>query len=323
MLQPLYTSHMAMPRILTLTMNPALDRATTAARVEPTHKLRCSQPVLFSGGGGVNVARVLHRLGADVSALYTTGGPAGTVLRRLLDQEGVPSLCVPIADDTRENLAVIDRSNGNEYRFVMPGPQMTEAEWHACLDAVAALSPAPEWIVASGSLPLGVPQDFYVRLAEIARRHGSRLVLDSSGPELAAALNAGVYLVKPSLRELRELSGLPLNDAPAWEAAALGLVHRQQAQIVALSLGDQGAMLACAQGVWHVPALSVNVAGATGAGDSFVAGMVWALMQDLGPGQALRWAVAAATAALLTHGTSLAHPEDMRRLLEQVPPAPF
>lgn len=310
-----------MSALITLTLNPALDLATSAERVTPTHKLRCGPVCRHPGGGGVNVARVLHRLGASVQAWMLAGGPAGAQAQQLLQAEGVATRVLPIASDTRENFSVIETSTGQEFRFVLPGPTVQASEWQALLDALAAHAPAPRWWIASGSLPPGVPDDFYARVAALARAQGSRLVVDSSGAALAAALQAGVYLVKPSLRELREHSGLPLEDAPAWRAAAQSLVQCGAAAMVALSLGEQGAVLATKDGVWEAPALPLSAAtGTTGAGDCFLAGLAWALDQGESPPEALRWAMAAGGAALLATGTALAQTADIARLLPQVAP---
>ncbi|MCM2346695.1 MAG: 1-phosphofructokinase family hexose kinase [Acidovorax soli] len=304
-----------MPALITLTLNPALDLATTTDRVAPTHKLRCSPAQRFAGGGGINVARVLHRLGADVQAWALAGGAAGTQMRQLLAEEGVATAIQPIAGDTRENFSVVETSTGQEFRFVLPGPTLQAAEWQACLDALAAPTNAPRWLIASGSLPPGVPPDFYARLAPLARARGTRLVVDSSGLPLAAALQAGVALVKPSLRELREVLQQPLASATDWCAAAQALVHAGQAEIVALSVGEQGAVLATREGVWQAPALDVPAAtGTTGAGDCFLAALVWALDRGDAPAEALRWGVAAGAAALLAPGTALAQAADVHRL---------
>jgi len=306
-----------MPALITLTLNPALDLATTTDHVAPTHKLRCGPVQRFAGGGGINVARVLHRLGADVLAWALTGGAAGTQLRQLLADEGVPAMLQPIAGDTRENFSVVETTTGQEFRFVLPGPTLQAAEWQACLDALTA-QPAPRWLIASGSLPPGAPNDFYARLALSAR--GVRVAIDTSGPPLAAALQAGVALVKPSLRELREVMQQPLEQAAHWCAAALSLVHRGAAGIVALSVGEQGAVLATREGVWQAPALNVPATtGTTGAGDCFLASLVWALDRGDAPAQALRWGVAAGAAALLHPGTALASAEDIKRLVHSVP----
>lgn len=307
------------PALITLTLNPALDLATTTGHVAPTHKLRCGPVQRFAGGGGINVARVLHRLSADVQAWALAGGAAGAQMRQLLADEGVATAIQPIAGDTRENFSVVETATGQEFRFVLPGPTLQATEWQACLDTLAALATAPRWLVASGSLPPGVPTDFYARLAPGARARGTRVAVDTSGLPLAAALKAGITLVKPSLRELREVLQQPLASAAEWRTAAQALVQSGQAEIVALSVGEQGAVLATRAGVWQAPALNVPAAtGTTGAGDCFLAALVWSLDRGDAPAEALRWGVAAGAAALLRPGTTLARAEDMQRLVHSV-----
>ena len=309
-----------MPALITLTLNPALDLATTTDHVAPTHKLRCGPVQRFAGGGGINVARVLHRLGADVCAWALAGGAAGTQVRQLLAAEGVPTLLQPISGDTRENFSVVETTTSEEFRFVLPGPTLQPAEWQACLDALATHTPPPRWLIASGSLPPGTPDDFYAQLARAASGRGVRVAVDTSGPPLAAALQAGVALVKPSLRELRDVMQKPLEHAADWCTAAQSLVHSGAADIVALSVGEQGAVLATREGVWQAPALNVPAtSGTTGAGDCFLATLVWALDRGDAPAEALRWGVAAGAAALLHPGTTLAQADDVRRLVRSVP----
>ena len=309
-----------MPALITLTLNPALDLATTTDHVAPTHKLRCGPVQRFAGGGGINVARVLHRLGADVCAWALAGGAAGTQVRQLLAAEGVPTLLQPISGDTRENFSVVETTTSQEFRFVLPGPTLQPAEWQACLDALATHTPPPRWLIASGSLPPGTPDDFYAQLARAASGRGVRVAVDTSGPPLAAALQAGVALVKPSLRELRDLLQRPLEQAADWCTAAQSLVRSGTAEIVALSVGEQGAVLATREGVWQAPALNVPAtSGTTGAGDCFLATLVWALDRGDAPAEALRWGVAAGAAALLHPGTTLAQADDVRRLVRSVP----
>lgn len=309
-----------MPALITLTLNPALDLATTTDHVAPTHKLRCGPVQRFAGGGGINVARVLHRLGADVCAWALAGGAAGTQVRQLLAAEGVPTLLQPISGDTRENFSVVETTTSQEFRFVLPGPTLQASEWQACLDALATHTPPPRWLISSGSLPPGTPDDFYAQLARAASGRGVRVAVDTSGPPLAAALQAGVALVKPSLRELRDVMQKPLEHAADWCTAAQSLVHSGAADIVALSVGEQGAVLATREGVWQAPALNVPAtSGTTGAGDCFLATLVWALDRGDAPAEALRWGVAAGAAALLHPGTTLARADDVRRLVRSVP----
>ncbi|MDO8904050.1 1-phosphofructokinase family hexose kinase [Hydrogenophaga sp.] len=300
--------------VLCLTMNPAVDLATETQRVLPTHKLRCSDTLHDAGGGGINVARVLARMGGAPALLSLAGGPTGDWLRTRLVQEGLAATLLPIENDTRISFTVHENATGAEFRFVMPGPTLSTQEWQACLDHLQALDPFPDVLVASGSLPPGVPDHFYARLARLCRARGARLVLDTAGAPLAAALDEGVYLVKPNLRELRELMGQPLEDPAAWQAAAASLVNDGRAQVVALTLGHLGAVLATTQGLWVAAPLSIEVASAVGAGDSFVGGLVWAVQHHRPLTEAFAWGVAAGSAALLTTGTGLCNPQDVQRL---------
>jgi 6-phosphofructokinase 2 len=205
-------------------------------------------------------------------------------------------------------------SSGNDFRFVLPGPTLSAPEWQACLADVGAREPPPAWVVVSGSLPPGAPDDLYAQLARLVRARGSRMVLDASGPALAAGLAEGVHLVKPSLRELRELTGRPLETTAQQREAAQHLIAQGQAEIVALSLGADGALLVTARQALRARALPVQVASTIGAGDSFVGGLVWALARGQGLDDAFRQAMAASAAALLMPGTALCQPADVQRL---------
>ena len=308
----------AQPRVLCLTMNPAVDLATETERVVPTHKLRCGDTLHDAGGGGVNVARVLTRLGGHCTAVCPTGGSSGQWLQKRMREEGLDSVFLPIAEETRVSFTVHEHSTGAEFRFVMPGPRLSEAEWQHCLQWLEALQPFPDLLVASGSLPPGVPSDFYARLARLCRDKGARLVLDTSGPALAAALAEGVFLFKPNLKELAELSGRSLESAEQWQTAARQLVLDGKADVVALTLGHLGALLVTRDAMWSAPPLDVPVASAVGAGDSFVGAMVWGLQRGLPLEQAFAWGIAAGTATLLSAGTALCRPEDVRQLQAQV-----
>jgi 6-phosphofructokinase 2 len=308
-----------MPEILTVTLNPALDVSTSIDRIAPTHKMRCQPAQTHAGGGGINVARVVRRLGGDCLALFPAGGAHGELLHQLLQADQVPCAVTPIAQDTRESFSVLELSTGQQWRFVLPGPTLAEAEWQLCLDAIAAMAPAPRFLVASGSLPPGVPDDFYARLTRLALSRGSRMVLDTSGPALKAALNEGVYLFKPSLSELRGLTGLALTDEAQWRQAAQDIVQRGQAEVVALSLGDQGALLVTAQATWRAPSLPVPVVASTiGAGDSFLGALVWALNEGQAMEEAFCMAMAAGASALRAPGTALCDVDDVRQLRQQV-----
>lgn len=306
-----------MPDIVTFTINPAVDIATTVARVRPVHKLRCTQARRDPGGGGINVARVVKRFGADVLAVYTAGGPIGEHLHRLVEQEGIRSVTVPIRDDTREDLAVREIETGEQYRFVLPGPSLSVPEWRACLDALAALDDKPRFLVASGSLPPGVPADFYGRLVQ-TMRGGAKIVVDTSGAPLQGALDAGVYLVKPNLREMRELLGEPMECEADCVSACRRLVNEGKAEVVALTLGHYGAMLVTRDLALRADPVPIKPVSTVGAGDSFLGALVARLAAGHGLEDAFRHAVAAGSAALLAHGTELSRREDVERLLGAV-----
>ena len=307
-----------MAHVLTITMNPAIDISTSVERVQPTRKLRCAPARRDPGGGGINVARVVDRLGSDATALYPAGGACGQTLLKLVEQENIRSIAIPIGGETREDFTVVETTTGNEYRFVSNGPQLTETEWRNCLEAAAAFRGPVDFVVASGSLPLGVPDDFYARIAKIARGWSAPFALDTSGPPLRAALDYGVDLLKPSLGEMRELTGQPLADPASCVAACRSLVAAGKCKTVALTLGSQGAILATSEGAWRAWPLPINAVSSVGAGDSFLAAMVCALASGLSAQDAFRHGVAAGSAALLAPGTQLCRAEDVRELLGHV-----
>src|SRR6185503_12472850 len=198
-------------RLITLTLNPALDLAADADAVVPTHKIRMHHEHADPGGGGINVARVIHELGGDTLAVLAAGGASGRVLEEMLDEAGVPRRSVLIKGRTRVSLNVLDAKSGLEYRFVPEGPTLSDNEFRAFL--AAREEAQGEWLIASGSLPHGVPGDAYARMARIAARQGRRFVLDTSGAALKAALDqGGMELIKPSLSELEHFAARDLKD---------------------------------------------------------------------------------------------------------------
>jgi 6-phosphofructokinase 2 len=290
------------PRIVTLTLNPAVDLAWEAENVRPTDKIRTRSEHYDPGGGGLNVARVVRTLGGDSLAVLLSGGVTGMFLQDLLEQSGQPVRNIPIGGRTRLSVAVHDRADNNEYRFVAEGPEITETEWRSALHAVEIAD--TDWVVASGSLPRGVPVDAYRRLAVATARRGRHLVLDTSGPALSAALGSGVSLIKPSLNEFEALVGRALADRREQAEAAAALVRAGASEMIAVSLGADGALLVTRAGAWHLAAAAVAVHSTVGAGDSFVAAMTLALARGEAPKNAFAWGVAAGTSAVMHYGTA-------------------
>jgi 6-phosphofructokinase 2 len=306
------------PDIVTLTINPAIDIFVNVDHVEPTRKMRCSAPKRDPGGGGINVARVAHRLGSDVAAIYPIGGALGKLLERLLEREGIASLVTPSHVETRENFTAYEKGTGVQYSFVLPGSRLHETEWRACLDKLASMPSSPKFVVASGSVPPGVPDDFFAQAVRHAKAMGAKTVVDTSRGALAAVLKEGVMLIKPNLAELSEFVGATLDTDRDRVTACRKLVTNGHAEAVALTLGDQGAMLVTATKAWRAQPLAVEVVSTVGAGDSFLGGMVATLAAGKSMEQAFRVAVAAGGAAVMSAGTELSHEADVKRLLPQV-----
>jgi 6-phosphofructokinase 2 len=304
-------------RIVTLTLNPAVDLACLADGVAPTHKTRTFDEHIDPGGGGINVARVLHALGADVLAVVLAGGVTGALIEELLGEAGVPHQTIHCRGRSRISFTVFDRSTRQEYRFVPLGPTAEECDWDHVLTLVNEVE--CDWLVGSGSLEPGMPRDFYASIAKMAHARGIRFALDTSGAALRLALDGGVDLVKPSLSELEAYCGRALPTAEEQDRAAMALVLAGHASIATVTLAEQGAILATSEQVIRMPAIPVRFEGAVGAGDSFMAGMIWALSRDLSLREALGWAIAAGSAAVARSGTARVRMEDVQEWHAKLP----
>jgi 6-phosphofructokinase 2 len=253
-----------------------------------------------------------------VAAIYPTGGALGRLLHRLVDREGIESLVTPSHVETRENFTAYEENTGEQYRFVLPGSKLHPAEWEAVLDKLDTLPERPKFVVASGSVPPGVPEDFFARVARHAKQLGAKCIVDTSGPALKAAIKQGVALIKPNLVELSDLVGATLDTDSARIAACRTLTGDGHVEAVALTLGDQGALLVTAEKAFRAKPLAIETVSTVGAGDSFLGGLVAALASGDSLQHAFRVAVAAGSAAVLSPGTELCHEDDVRRLLANV-----
>lgn len=303
-----------MKSVLAVALNPAVDISGEADSVQHTHKVRMKNDRFDPGGGGVNVARVVTMFGGDAEALLLAGGEMGALLQRLLKERGVRHRALPIAGQTRVSFNARDLTTGREYRFVPKGPSVRPEEVLACLDIVAAHG--GDYVVASGSLPEGCPADVYVEMAKVTEARGARFVLDSSGDGLRITLEkTRVFLVKPSIGELEQFAGRKLGEDGVHEVAR-DLVSSGAAELVAVTMGAGGALLASADGVVRLPAIHVTQQSAVGAGDSFLGAMVWALSEGKATADAFRFGIAAGAAAVMTPGTELCRREDALALFE-------
>jgi 6-phosphofructokinase 2 len=307
-----------MNAIATLTMHPALDVTTDVEQVLPGPKLRC-RPVSYSaGGGGVNVARAVRRLGEEALAIFTSGGENGARIAKLLEADGVAAQPIAVQTETRQTFSATETSSGNRFRFVPNGAALADSEWQRVIDTVLALDPVPRYLVASGSLPPGVPVDFYGTLSIIAADRGMRLIVDTAGVPLQHAVGPGTFLLKPNLHEVRELAGgLAFSDF-FLEGAARSLLSSGKAQAIAVSMGAAGAVAVWSGGVRRITAPTVPVVSRTGAGDSMVAGIVVALARGMPIDEAIAFGVAAGSAAVMLPHIELCRRDDAERLYAQM-----
>ena len=280
-----------MTAITTLTLNPTVDHSAKIDDVVPDRKLRCHDERYDPGGGGINVATAITQLGGEALALFTCGGAIGQLLRELLDQRSVRYDTILTDGHTRENVIIFESGGNQQFRFGMPGPRLDEEEQERCIQAVLRLDPAPQYLVLSGSLPPGVPADFYGRIID---RLGSstRVILDVSGEALAKGVEQSVYLLKPNQRELEDLSGKVIRSDSDVRAAAHSMIDRGKVEVVMVSLGRGGVMLVTRDEEYRISAPSVKMRSKIGAGDSTVAGTVLALHRGMPLKDAARFGVA-------------------------------
>jgi 6-phosphofructokinase 2 len=302
-----------MKPIVTLTLNPTIDGASDADVVQPIRKVRTTNERYLPGGGGINVARVVCELGGQAVAGYMAGGATGAVFDELVRECGLDARRFPIAGHTRIAYTVFEQSTGQEYRFVPEGPEIGEPEWQYCL---RLLEDMPcDYFVASGSLPRGIPADLYIRVGEIVRRQGAKFVLDTSSPALQNTLEAGgVFLAKPSRGEFEQLVGRELPDEESLREAARRFFDGTQVELLAITLGKDGAILVDRTGIRRFAPLPVQTRSAVGAGDSFVAAMTLGVARGMPPVEAFMFGMAAGAAAVLTPGNELCKRGDVERL---------
>jgi 6-phosphofructokinase 2 len=299
-------------------MNPALDKSTSFDNLVPEKKIRCSQLILEAGGGGINVSKAIRKLGGESITVFTSGGSNGKTIENLLSALDISFVPVPIKENSRENFSVAESSTNAQYRFVMPGPVMKPEEIERCLQVLADMDPRPSILVASGSLPEGVPDHFFAQLAAFCRTHLIKLIVDTSGAPLKQALEEGVFLAKPNLAELSSLVGAESLELSEVDDAALQFINAGHCEVMVVSLGAAGALLVTKDWVEQIVPPPVRKLSTIGAGDSMVAGMAWKLDAGGSYSDMCRFGVACGTAATMNPGTQLFNVDDVNRLYEWI-----
>jgi 6-phosphofructokinase 2 len=304
-------------KIVTVTFNPALDKNTSAFKVEPESKIRCASPVYHPGGGGIHVSRALKKLGQESLAVYAKGGSSGNIFSELLAEQGIHQHTIETESDTRENFILVETSTNKQYRFGMPGEIMTDKEIEAFIAYLDSLEEC-KFLVASGSLPSNISLDVYARIGEITKRKGISYIVDSNKGALLAAFQSGVMLAKPNIDELSEFVGRPLENTKDQVKAAQEIIAKGWVEILVISLGSEGALVVNQNEHFLVKAPKVEKRSTVGAGDSMVAGIVFKLAKGASIKHAVMYGVAAGSAATLNEGTELCNKIDVERLYHDI-----
>ena len=297
-----------MSKIVTITINPAVDKSTNFNGLVAEQKIRCEQPHYDAGGGGINVSKAIVRLGGNSKALFPIGGSIGDLLKVLVEKEGVDFDTVASQAWTRENFIALDNLTNAQYRFGMPSPKLSEEEFERLLGKLQTLE--PELLVISGSIPDNLNATIFKRISEIYSNNKPKIIADTSGEALKYALESGVYMIKPNHTELAKLLKRDIIPSEEIASAAQSLIAKYACEIVVISMGAKGAMLVTKDENCFVYAPNVEKKSTVGAGDSMVGGMVWAVLQGLSLKEILKWGVACGTAATMNEGTHLFNKKD-------------
>jgi len=302
-----------MPQIVTITFSPCIDKSTSVFQMVPEKKLKCAYPKLEPGGGGINIARAIKKLGGEAITIYPAGGYTGKYFNDLLEKENVPSIIIESQNETRENIIVRDESSGRQYRFGMPGNSLSETEIQGILLALERINDVA-YVVVSGSLPPGVPPDIFARIAIITKKKKAKLIVDTSGQALKHAIREGLFLVKPNLGELSFIAGKNYLEQNDIANAAKQIIEKNKCEVIVVSMGKEGALLVTKDLELKFTPPVVKQKSTVGAGDSMVAGIIYSLSNGEELETAVQYGVACGTAATLNEGTELCRLEDAERL---------
>ena len=302
--------------IITITVNPALDKSAKVDGLVAEQKLKCHSISFQAGGGGINISRVLTRLKIESDCVFTSGGDNGKYLQHMLLQEKVKISPIPIQEWTRENLSIVDTLSSNQYRFGMPGKPMSKLEIDLITNTILNKVNKNDILALSGSLAPNMPDDYYAQIIKKVADKDVKVILDTSGPALQNTLKQPLFLIKPNQKELALLAGEEFLTTKEQEAFAMQLVNIRKVKYVVVSMGSRGAFLASKEGIVYQSTPSIPVKSTIGAGDSMVAGLIYGIRQDYSPQDMLKFGVACGVATTMSEGTNLASAETINHVLE-------
>lgn len=307
-----------MKKIVTFTLNPAIDKSSSVEHVMAENKLYCDTPRYEPGGGGINVSRAINKLGENSLLLYTAGGFTGRRLGKLLKEEGLNEKAIKIENSTRENLIIKEKSTNLQYRFGMPGPKINKKETEKIFEILSNLTSSIDYLVISGSIPAGVPDNIYAKMAKKAKKNGIKVVVDVAGNPLKEVLKEGVFLIKPNLGEFQELVDREVKEDDEIKDAALKMVKDNCCSVIVISLGAGGVLFVTDEKTKFLRPPTVPIKSKVGAGDSMVAGIVLSLAEGNSLENSIIYGLAAGSSAVMTPGTELCTKEDTERLYNKM-----
>jgi 1-phosphofructokinase len=313
------------PRVLTVTLNPAIDMRMRFSQVHLETLNRAQNVQLEPSGKGINVARALVRQGIDVTAVALLGGPFGVMLEQSISSQsvlGLRLLRVPIAGETRCNVKVLDLERSAVTELNAPGPQVSESELEDLQQTLRREVNAGDLVVLSGSLPAGVPVGTYANLIRELSRLGAKTYFDADGAALQAGLEAQPFLIKPNRLEAETLLQMQIES----RGDALEAARRFQtlgAQQVVLSLGADGALFVSSDQAVFAQPPTVQVHSTVGSGDALLSGVVASQLQNLSWLETARYATAVAAARVASIGLEFPNPAEITALLKRVQISPI
>lgn len=303
--------------ILTLTINPAIDRNVTVDRLVFEDRAYILDTRESAGGRGINASCVLHSFGCETVAIATCGGKSGKLLEEFLNACSFKCELVRVRQEIRTNITIADK-HGLAVKLNEHGPSLSESELGKVVKVVRQRLKHATWLMLCGSVPPGVPADFYARLIHTAAKEGVQTLVDTDGDALEAALEAKPTVVKPNQQEAERLLNRALLTRNHFQEAAEH-IRGMGARNVVLSLGARGALGAFEdKSVWEAIPPRLDALCPIGTGDAMAAAFAWAMDRDPNPVEALRWGVAAGTASARLPGVSFATLEQTREVLLRV-----
>jgi 1-phosphofructokinase family hexose kinase len=308
--------------IITVTLNPAVDRIVMLAELNLGDTNRISDGTFSPGGKGVNVSRMLRELGAPSLATGFLGGSLGEAITSSLKQSGIREDFIKVVGQTRLNLSIVETRWQRHTTLSETGPYVEPSCVNRLQRRLAKHARSGDWVVLAGSVPPGIPPDVYARLTVQSRRIGALVCLDADGDPLALGVAATPHLIKPNLDELQRLVGRPLKTDHEVVAAAVE-IQRSGIRYVVVSLGNRGAIAVSPEGSWRSTPPAVQTVSALGSGDSLVAGIVLALSHGESLAWGLRIGTAAGAATAMQAGTDLGSTIDVLALIPQVTVEPL